>query len=183
MTTDSFPYAPEFLDTVEGILFDNDPNEDCLDLFGIHGLLCAFKVAPEAPDRKKWLSLITGDENQLPDASIEILELALTQLEHQISEQLEEEEGFELPEEVFEDDNALVNWCAGFVEGFLSSEKAWFEEQDEATVAGLLLPIMAHSELFQDEDFEDIRQNDKLMAQMVTEIADNVIDLYLLYRS
>jgi len=183
MATDSFPYTPEFLDTVEGILFDNDPEEECLDLFGIHGLICSFKVSPAAPEREQWLNLVTGEENQLPETSTATLELAITQLDQHISEQLEEEEGFELPNEVFEDDNALINWCAGFVEGFLSSEKAWFDGQDEATVAGLLLPIMAHSDLFQDEDFEDIRQNDKLMAQMMTEIADNVIDLYLLYRS
>ncbi|OZG71308.1 metal-binding protein containing [Hahella sp. CCB-MM4] len=183
MANESFPFSTDFLDSIESILFDNDQEDDCLDLFGIHGLVCSFLVAPETPERNQWLLFIIGDNSNLDEDQKATLEQAITQLQHHISEQLESEEEFTLPEETYDDDNALVNWCAGFVEGFLACEQAWFQDQDEANVAGLLLPIMAHSELFQDDDFEDIRRNDKLMAQMVSEIPENVVDLFLLYRS
>ncbi|WP_020408423.1 YecA family protein [Hahella ganghwensis] len=183
MANESFPFSPDFLDSVESVLFDNDQNDDCLDLFGIHGLVCAFLVAPQTPDRDQWIQYVIGENPDLNQDQKNILEEAITQLQSSLADQLESDDDFSLPEEAYDDDNALINWCAGFIEGFLSCEQAWFEEQDEANVAGLLLPIMAHSELFQDDDFEDIRQNDKLMAQMVTEIPENVVDLYLLYRS
>ncbi|MDG9667467.1 YecA family protein [Hahella sp. CR1] len=183
MQSEAFPFTSQEIDHLESLLFDNDQEEENLDLFGIHGLLSAFAVGPADADVNEWLRLILDGSCQLESQELEEIKQSILRLFKHIEQQLHSEENVSVPEEIFDDEDALANWSAGFIEGFLSNEKLWFEGYDEAAVASLLLPMMAHSELFEDEDFEDIKHNDKLMAEMADQIPENLTDLYLLYHA
>lgn len=74
--------------------------------------------------------------------------------------------------------NALENWCAGFVDTFLQHEDEWLEMNEKKT-ADLLLPMLALSGLFEDEDFERVRSSEKLSQEMADAIPDSLTDLYL----
>ena len=183
MPTQSFPFSKKQFDKLEDILFDAKFDEDSLDLFGIQGMICAFVISPESVPKADWVSHITGNPETLPPADYEVVKKCLDMLATHLLEQMNAGQIIQMPPEVYEDEAALSNWCAGFVEGFLTNEKAWFKDQDEAAVAKLLLPMMVHSELYEDEEFQDIHNNDQLMAQMAIEIPDNLLDLYVLYRA
>lgn len=183
MSFSCFPYTESRLDELEALLFDSEIDEDSFDLFGIHGLICAFVISPEEVSLSEQIRHITGDDTRLSETKLELLRTAVSELTNHILAQVNAEQPIVLPAEIYEDEYALTNWCAGFIEGFLINEKAWFKDQDEPTVAGLLLPLMVHSDLFDDKDFEDIHNNDQLMAQMASELSDNLLDLYLLYRT
>ena len=78
--------------------------------------------------------------------------------------------------------NALENWCAGFVDTFLENEEAWLEGGEEET-ADLLVPMLTLSGLFEDEDFQNVRNSEKLSRQMADAIPDSLTDLYLLFHA
>ncbi len=183
MTYASYPFSEAQMDAIEEVLFDPDVTEESTDLFGIHGMVCACIVGPVSSELENLSGIILGLGVTRSESAFETIDSAVSLCAEYFGRQLNEEQPIQLPTEIYDDEVALQNWCSGFLEVFLLHEKAWFTEQDEAKVAALLLPIMAHSELFDDEDFEDIRKDDKLMAQMVSEISDNLLDLFLLYRT
>ncbi|HCP20229.1 MAG TPA: YecA family protein, partial [Marinobacter hydrocarbonoclasticus] len=79
--------------------------------------------------------------------------------------------------------NALENWCAGFVDTFLEHEEAWLQAADEDEVADLMVPMLTLSGLFEDEDFQKVRNDEKLSAKMAEAIPDSLTDLYLLFHA
>ena len=80
--------------------------------------------------------------------------------------------------------NALENWCAGFVDTFLEHEEAWLvAASSEEDVADLMVPMLTLSGLFDDEDFQKARNNEKLSARMADTIPDSLTDLYLLFHA
>ena len=165
------------------ILFDERFIEDSLDYFGIHGMLCAFSVGPVATTADQWTELAFGQ----PVSAAQVPEYATVQSYLQrayrtIQTSLNEEDPIELPQEAYEDREALKSWCAGFVEAFLLHEADWFEKKQEL-VAELMLPIMAVSDLFDDDDFSEIKSNLKLMDQLSEQIPEVLTDLYLLFHS
>ncbi len=50
-------------------------------------------------------------------------------------------------------------------------------------MAELLLPVMAVSDLFDDEDFSQIKSNPKIMEQLSEQIPEVLTDLYLLFHA
>lgn len=64
------------------------------------------------------------------------------------------------------------------MEGVFLREEQWFGD-DEETVAGLLLPIMVASELFEDAEISEIRKDRALSEEMCEQIPEVLIDLYL----
>jgi uncharacterized protein len=92
-------------------------------------------------------------------------------------------QALELPEPEDGDPmNALENWCAGFVDVFLEHEDAWLEVNEKET-ADLLVPMLTLSGLFEDEDFQKVRNDEKLASQMSDAIPDSLTDLYLLFHA
>lgn len=183
MSLSSFPFSEQELNSLENVLFDPALEEESPDLFGIHGMLCAFVICPESVPEASWLGYIIGDYHKLADDRLQLVSRLIQSLAHHISEQLKRGQEIRLPEEIFENETALSNWCIGFVEGFLVHEKAWFENQDEPTVAALMLPVMTHSGLFVDDFFKELHKQDETMAKMLSDIPGNLLDLYLLYQS
>jgi len=178
-----FPFSDDQLNALEKLLFSDDLDRESLDLFGIHGLLCAFAVGPLKPDPCSWPRLILDEHDSLVGEAITWFNQSLKTLFMHIQNQLNTEESFPLPEEIYEDETALRNWCMGFVEGFLLNEEAWFAHQDESAVAALMLPVMSHSGLFDDEYFKEFKTRQDIYVKMISDIPENLIDLFLLYHS
>ena len=82
---------------------------------------------------------------------------------------------------VDDEDESLLSWAQGFMEGVFLRESNWFDQQEEV-VAEMLLPIMLASELFEEAELNEMRKNKKLCQQLVEEIPDLITDLYLLFR-
>ena len=181
--TNASPLSSADISALEEILFDDLFAEDSLDYFGIHGALSALAVGPCEMTSDDWIELAFGRPiNASEVKAYDLVADTLTRIFHNIRSELNQEEPIELPAETYEDREALTNWCAGFVEAFLANEEQWFEQKQEL-VAELLLPIMALSNLFDDEDFAEITANPKLMAQLSEQIPEVLTDLYLLFHS
>ena len=183
MSLPSFPFSEQELSCLENVLFDAELEEESPDLFGIHGMLCAFTICPESVPVSAWLEHIVGDGSKLSDERLQLVNGLIQALAQHIAEQLRRGQEIQLPEEIFNNETALSNWCVGFVEGFMVHENAWFEGQDEPTIAALMLPVMTHSGLFVDDFFRELHKQDESMAKMLNDIPGNLLDLYLLYQT
>lgn len=177
------------LDTLEAFLISDQVSETALDLIGTHGLLCALNIAPVKTPRSEWMALVFDGEPkwESPAQKAEI-EGLLIKLDETVSNDLSADQEVPLPLELTlevedEDETADVTlWAEAFMEGVFLNEGDWFE-RDEETVAGLLLPIMVASELFDDAEIQDIRKDRALSEEMCEQIPEVLIDLYLLYHA
>ncbi len=178
------PLSEQDIDQLESILFDDAWADDTLDYFGLHGAVCASVTGPKKLSDDQLLELVFADavETLNSDQRKYILQCA-TQIREEIVQHLHEGTPINLPheqEEAFED--CLESWCAGFMEGFFVNEKAWFHKSEEVA-AELLLPYMALSGLFDNEEFAQIHANDKLMSQFESLAPEQLTDIYLYYHS
>ncbi|MAA64367.1 MAG: YecA family protein [Alteromonadaceae bacterium] len=173
--------SPQEIEAVEDILFAEPWGEDALDFFGLHGVVSASVVGPTLLDAKAIFLISTGLD-ELPEGGVpDAFDNAVSKLADDMTQLLNMGEAIELPEPEDGDPmNALENWCAGFVDTFLQNEDAWLES-DEKEAADLLVPMLALSGLFEDEDFEKVRNSETLSQQMADAIPDSLTDLYLLF--
>ena len=179
------PLSENAIDQLEELLFDERLSEDTLDYFGLHGLVSASVVGPVQLPNNKIVEIclaeqtIAGMDDELNhlDQCIEVIKLELTE---SLTEGTAIFLPFEEEDELFED--ALKSWCAGFVEGLLLNETEWFSKNEEVT-AELLLPYMALSGLFDNEDFAPIIRNQKLMQQFETVVSEQLTDVFLYFHS
>lgn len=179
----SAPLSSTEISALEDILFDERFVEDALDYFGIHGMLSALAVGPVQQSPGEWVSLAFGQQVTADDlAEYDVVQTYLERTFRHIRTALNGEEQVELPAETYEDRDALTNWCAGFVEAFIAHEAEWFKDRQDL-VAELLLPVMAVSDLFDDEDFSQIKSNPKIMEQLSEQIPEVLTDLYLLFHA
>lgn len=171
------------IEALEDILFADPWGDEALDFFGLHGLVCASVVGPRALTTDALFCLATGTE-QVPDGGVpESFHSAVEKLASGMSHMLDMGQTLELPEPEDGDPmNALENWCAGFVDAFLENEDEWLEEHEKET-ADLMVPMLALSGLFDDEDFQKVRKDEKLSQQMADAIPDSLTDLYLLFHA
>ncbi len=183
----SIPYliSDQDIDTLEDFLFEDDMVEDTLDYYGVHGLICSSVVGPIEKSDKELTNLIFIDHKGLSPEQWEAAEAIITKLRNNISSELSIGNTIDLPiydtdEEHYED--ALINWCGGFIEGFLEDESEWFARSQEL-VAELLLPIMSLSQLFDDEDFAELNDNQKIMDQFEEQLPELITDLFLLFHA
>ena len=171
------------IEALEDILFAEPWGDEALDFFGLHGVVCASVVGPTSLSTEDIFRLATGAEQapsgQVPDA----FRQAVEQLGRDMAHALDMGQSLELPEPEDGDPmNALENWCAGFVDTFLENEEAWLEAGEEET-ADLLVPMLTLPGLFEDEDFQNVRNSEKLSRQMADAIPDSLTDLYLLFHA
>lgn len=170
------------IEALEDILFAEPWGDEALDFFGLHGVVCASVVGPVPVNADEIFALATGtptSEVATPDS----FRTAVEKLAREMSHSLDMGQALELPEPEDGDPmNALENWCAGFVDTFLENEDEWLEV-NEAETADLLVPMLTLSGLFEDEDFQKVRNSDKLAQQMSDAIPDSLTDLYLLFHA
>lgn len=178
------PLSEQEIDQLEELLFSDDLEEEALDYFGIHGLVCASVVGPQKFDTDTLSNLVFADQLDLVATDkLSHFQYCTGRIAEDVLNHLLEGKELTLPHEKEEEFEAcLESWCIGFMEGFFHNEKAWFL-QDESVTAELLLPIMALSGLFDSDEFEAIEQNEKLMTQFASIVADQLTDIYLFYHA
>lgn len=177
------------LDQLEAFLFSSAVSEDALDLIGAHGLLCAINISPVKIPEQEWVDLLFESEPKWEsDAQKAEVMALLRKLNHTIAADLYSDEEILLPCEltldVEEEEGVaeLTIWAQSFMEGVFLREEEWFGD-DEETIAGLLLPIMVASDLFDDPEIIEVRQDRALSEEMAEQIPDVLVDLYLHYHS
>lgn len=179
------PLSESAVDQIEELLFDEGLSEDTLDYFGLHGLVTSCVVGPIDLSNEQIINICFAEQDiSHLSEGISHLRDCIEAIKLELREAISEGESIFLP---FEDedvlyDDALNSWCAGLVEGFLANEEAWFSSNDEV-VAELLLPYMALSGLFDNEDFAPILENKKLMLQLESVVAEQLTDVFLFYHS
>lgn len=172
------------IEALEDILFAEPWGDHALDFFGLHGVVCASVIGPVRLKFEDQFKLATGAD-ALPDSGVpEIFRHCVEHLARDMVQALDMGQALELPEPEDGDPmNALENWCAGFVDTFLDHEEAWLEAASEEEVADLMLPMLTLSGVFDDEDFQKVRSDDKLAGRMAEAIPDSLTDLYLLFHA
>ena len=163
LSTDAEARLRDFLDSEE--------NEHGLDYAGTHGFLCATTVGP-ADDSDGWLDTLF--EGVVPQALVPDL-LAWRKSLHAC---LYHEVVPEMPCALNPTDEALVEWCIGFMEAMFSREEDWYAS-DEQAIVEMTLPMVTISGLVEDPDIDSIRRNPKLMQQLAKQIPAILSDLYL----
>jgi len=168
---------------LETILFDDQWPEGAMDYFGFHGAACAAAIGPVTTAPETLFAVVTAQDPARVTEAPQDFRAPAEKLDKLIRQTLEQGDAVELPEP---DDgsvsDALENWCAGFIDTFLLQEDDWLADHEE-DVANLLVPIMALSNLFDDEDFQKIRKDPQLAEQMADQIPDALTDLYLLFHT
>ncbi|WP_166255753.1 YecA family protein [Marinobacter salicampi] len=171
------------IEALEDILFAEPWGEDALDFFGLHGVVCASVVGPVPVSVDTIFRLTTGLDSVPEEGVPDIFRTLVERLSENLAHALDMGRALELPEPEDGDPmNALENWCAGFVETFMENEEAWLES-DEAETADLVVPMMTLSGLFEDEDFQRVRDSEELSRQMAEAIPESLTDLYLLFHA
>jgi len=172
------------IEALEEILFAEPWGEDAVDFFGFHGLVCASVVGPVDYSVDELFLLATGVD-VLPGGKVpDVFSRCVQKLSGAMANALDMGLALELPEPEDDDPmNALENWCAGFIETFMEQEDAWMEAASEEEVGDLILPMLALSGLFEDEDFQNVRDSETLSTQMAEAIPDSLTDLYLLFHA
>lgn len=178
------PLSNQDVDQLENILFDEAWADDTLDYFGLHGAVCASVTGPKKLSNQQLIELVFADAApKLNDDQKVHIFTCCQQIASELAQHLHEGTTIVLPhenEEAFED--CLESWCAGYMEAFFINEKAWFNK-DEEIAAELLLPYMALSGLFDNDEFAQIHANDNLMSQFEQLVAEQLTDIYLYYHS
>jgi len=172
------------IEALEDILFAEPWGDDALDFFGLHGAVCASVIGPVSLQVEGLFRLATGSDT-LPDGKVpDIFAQCVSALTREMTQSLDMGQPLELPEPEDGDPmNALENWCAGFVETFLEHEEVWMDAASEEEVADLMVPILTLSGLFEDEDFQRAREDEKVASRMAEAIPDSLTDLYLLFHA
>jgi len=173
------------IEKIEDLLFSEQLEEEALDYFGFHGLVCASIFGPVAIKAETIQTIVFGDQpTQFKQSQVEHFNYCIEVISQDLMEELNQGEEISLPffEEEAHYEACLESWCIGFMEGFFFHEKAWFGKGEDIA-AELLLPIMALSGLFTSDEFQEIIKNDKLMSQFEEIIPEQLVDIFLFYHS
>ena len=170
------------LDAVDAYLVD-EAGPEALDLFGLHGLLTAWNLLPGCTRNAPWCGipseLFLGEATLAASNRLELLKEWLPGQAFLIGQQLDDEAGLILPEELDQDEDALQSWAAGFMSGVFSKESEWFRSDREQEVAALLLPILVFSGLAEDE-FEEVMASEQAMLSLLEQLPETLTELNLL---
>lgn len=174
------------LDQLDDFLYSDHVSEDCLDLIGVHGLFCALNISPAPLAEETWLELVFDETPkwQSEAQQAEIMSL-LKRFYTSIGANFYSDGEIELPCELSldpeedEDIAPLAWWSQAFMEGVFTQEDEWFADKADDDVAQMLLPMMVASELFDEDDINKIRDDEKLCAEMCSQIPELLVDLYL----
>ncbi|WP_257265291.1 YecA family protein [Endozoicomonas sp. ONNA2] len=163
-----------------------EPSETgALDYHGLHGFLTALTICPPDLTEQVRNESIFDGVVELSAASANELNELIGKMQTAIDRGFnDEDKGFSLSCESAgledHDDEALANWCTGFMMAHFLNEDAWFEA-NEQEVCELLLPIMLASGLFDEEqEFQAIRRDSQLTEDMCSQIPEVLMELYLI---
>ncbi|WP_330924832.1 YecA family protein [Candidatus Sororendozoicomonas aggregata] len=147
-----------------------------------HGFMTAQAICASQNTQDDIIAVMLDGEARLSTEARADFTTLLTRLTHSIDRAFHEEETVGLPFSM-NDQGHLADWCTGFMEAHFLAEKRWFEAHEQE-VCELLLPIMLASGLFSDEpDFQPILSDEQLTEDMVEQIPDVLMELYLMFNS
>lgn len=188
--TSNIALTDDELDQLEEFLYSDQVSEDSLDLIGAHGLFCALNISPNPLDEADLNTLLFDTEPKWQsDEQKQTITNLLNRLYKEIGSNLYSDGEIELPCELSldpeEDDDIspLAWWSQAFMEGVFTQEEDWFNKSTEQDVAEMLLPVMVASDLFDEDDINKIRNDEKLCAEMCAQIPELLIDLYLYFHA
>lgn len=188
--TSNIALTDDELDQLEEFLYSDQVSEDSLDLIGAHGLFCALNISPNPLDEADLNTLLFDTEPKWQsDEQKQKITNLLNRLYKEIGTNLYSDGEIELPCELSldpeEDDDIspLAWWSQAFMEGVFTQEEDWFNKNTEQDVAEMLLPVMVASDLFDEDDINKIRNDEKLCAEMCAQIPELLIDLYLYFHA
>lgn len=177
------------LDFLETFLDSDQVHEDCQNFVMAHGFLTALAIAPHSPKPEQWLPIVFEETPKFQDTKEqERVETLLKRLAVDIQIELESEDEFLVPCDMEignygEELTELQEWATGFMEGVFLTDIQWFEHEQEELIAQLLLPIMVASDLFDDEEVVQIRQEAKTTQSCIEQIPHVLTDLFLTLRT
>lgn len=177
------------LEFLESFLESDQVHEDCHSFVMAHGFLTALSICPVAVPEENWMEVVFEETPNFQDEKeAKRITSLLSRLKQDIQKELESEDEFLVPCEIEmsrdpEELSELQEWASGFMEGVFMTEVHWFETEKEESVAECLLPFMVASDLFDDDEVQQIRQNDKLTQSCIDQIPDVVTDLFLILRT
>lgn len=178
------------MDELFEFLDGDNVDPEALTLFGAHGFLMALAVAPVATPAQLWAAEIFNGEpsfenDEQRDHILAHLETLLANAGNVLESGQVPELPFDLDIEIGDSpiDTPVGEWCAGFMTGVFMQEEAWFGEH-EVQAAQMLLPFMALSELFadEDEDLAELAASHEQANHLARQLPELNLDLYLLYR-
>lgn len=176
------PLTEAEIDQLESFILSPSVSKEALDYLGINGLLCAIAICPAEVPEQEWMEVIFDGIPTYADETQKLqIEGLLLREYRSLCQEVESEEVPDLPCELEWGDESLIVWCQGFMEGVFLREDDWFGDHEE-DVAEMLLPMMLASDLFEEPEFKELRENPELCEQLCEEIPDLLIDLYLLFR-
>lgn len=189
-TLNSAPLSDDELDRLETFIFSDVVSEDSLDLIGIHGFLCALNISPVPAAEEEWMDvLFDGAPNWVSAEQEKEITSILNRWKSSIYSDLSNDSELGMPCELSletkNEESELEIWAQAFMEGVFLNEDEWFAEgtSKEEVVAELMLPIMVVSNLFDEKEFKEIRNNRAVTEQMANEIPDILVDLFLLFHA
>ncbi|SIS57131.1 UPF0149 family protein [Neptunomonas antarctica] len=189
-TLNSAPLSDAELDSLETFIFSDIVSQDSLDLIGIHGFLCALNISPLPAAEEEWMDVLFDGKPKWESTEQETeITTLLNRWKNSIGGDLYNDRELEMPCDLTlvtkNEESELEIWAQAFMEGVFINEDEWFSEgtDKEEVVAELMLPIMVISNLFDEKEFIEIRNNRTVTEQMANEIPDILIDLFLLYHA
>ena len=162
---------------------DSADNATGLDPVAGHGFLTATVVGKPLPN---WLSAFF----EFQDANVpQNVKDALAVWQKELYDTLKAEEPIELPfdpseeEADFSEEGDLTAWAVGFVDAMYADENIdWFDDPEtEEDVATLTLPMIVLSGI--DEELDDMRRDEEMLAQLANALEENVTELFLLFHT
>ena len=175
-----FEIDDQELEFLEDFFDEKIQSDDVLDFNGLHGLLTAAAIQTDQLDQQAlWDRIFDDFKPDLDSKTEKQLKTALKHLFKHICNELYSEDQVELP---YADDETRENWCCGFMEWVFAFEQFWFESEED--VSSMLVPIEVGSGLFEDEEeLKDIYSNEKTLNNVLSQIPEVLIDLYLHFQS
>ncbi len=173
------------LNTIEAFLESNRVHKECHNFIMAHGFLTALAICPSHSPKAQWLSFIFEETPSFTNKKeAEQITQLLSRLFLDIRKALESEDRFLIPCELeistnSEELSELQEWASGFMESVFMKERFWFETERKEVIAELLLPIMVASDLFDNEEIVQIRENQKTTQSCINRIPDIITDLFL----
>ncbi len=172
---------PEFEEMAEKL--DDYAGPDTLDPEGVHGALTAWAVAGRSELPEYFLAhVFEEDLADVPEDARQALPLLWTSLLSEVVDALYDDNELPLPfDSILQwEDSEQQQWCLGFMEMLFAHENAFSHVREDA-LTELLLPIQVGSGLFVNEpEFKDIYKDQDLLASLLQQIPDVLVDIYLL---
>lgn len=164
---------------------DEDAHELLPDFANLHGLATAAALDTDQPDIELlWKSICDPmPEEEHPSKAIkDLVSILLAEIRAELQEECQPSLPFDVDDSSTED--SRISWCVGFIEWVSEREWDMADDESQASLMELLLPIQVGSTLFDDDpEFNELKKDKQLWQQMIQEIPEVLTDLYFILHS